>query len=331
MKGKVLGALGVLAAAVLVIVSVFLMAFLPEYEPGYLAQRQPPESPPTAATHPAEPASASVSAFSKEPPTVSGPVPTDQELMEIDGRLREAVPRMSLLERAWRWHYSGPDNMPQDEHDKARALYMRYLNSFAGIRTANYRNERFKVLADGSEQLLSVRDVWWEGDSSFRRERVETTDMEDEKPQKRLYTLSGQTCTRWEDHVVVNTQSLWWGNVDYYLQRNLMSALRERRPDFLSSYSHCDVDDGTRGFSRVWSEKGMEVRFDTATGLLTEQRLDETYWKTFTYQNINGTWFPKEIVSRIRREGELVEGRDVFSHVTINEPTDEALFEGDKF
>lgn len=185
--------------------------------------------------------------------------------------------------------------------------------------------------ADGSQQLLYVHDVWWEGDRSLRRERVEATRFgKDEKPLKQLLILDGRTRRRWNDGVFVEQEKTFWGYVDGYLRRNQMAVLRERRPHFLRYYGHCEIDNGAKGFSRIWGENGAEARFDTATGLLTEQQLYEGYHETFTYQNINGTWFPKEVVTTTIYDGKTIESREVLSRMVLNEPMDDALFDVDK-
>ncbi|MCX5771211.1 MAG: hypothetical protein NTZ09_13215, partial [Candidatus Hydrogenedentes bacterium] len=164
MKGKVLAVLGVLAVLAVTVLLIASMAVLPEYVPEYSVQTPAPEPSRTVPVQLGEPAAANSTAAAEPVPAVPTPLPTQQELAEMDERLREAAPRMSLFERAFRWRYSGGlDNMPQDEHDNARALFMRFVDKFAGIRTAQFRFERYEEQADGSQQLLYVQDVWWEG------------------------------------------------------------------------------------------------------------------------------------------------------------------------
>ncbi|HUW62463.1 MAG TPA: hypothetical protein VMZ06_15770 [Candidatus Bathyarchaeia archaeon] len=212
-----------------------------------------------------------------------------------------------------------PTEMSKEDYKKARGLYARFLDNFARIKTARFRVESKTESEDFPATSSSVEDVWW----SPENERVESFEMEEgEVFGKRLHVVKGRD--RWSPGVMRGRANFHFSMAgSQYLRRQELDEVQKRHSDLWERFTHCEFDDGSKGCSRLWNDKGEEVRFDTATGLLVEGR-DTFEVITWKHQNIKGIWFPLE--EQHSRERSDTVTKWVFSRVALNEPLDETLF-----
>jgi hypothetical protein len=324
MKGKLAVAIGVVVATVVLVV---LMCLGPKQAPIATVFLPAPRIAPASTGIPKKvelPDAESV-------PPAPQAAPAGDDLGAIDDRLREAVPRLPLAQRVARWWVNPGPHMPAAEYEAARAMYMRYLDNFARIKTAQFRVEQYELLKGGSQRLKWVADVVWAPSGLYDKERVDTTEFDGDGNATNGLTVSdGRNWAAWEDGKIRHRGRNFEGYGTSYLRRYEMSAIRERAPYYLNYYEHCEVDNGSAGYSRIWGEKwGGELRFDTSTGMLTERRAG--WQETKTYQQVDGIWFPLETVNQGRSEdGSITGERSVFSRVVLNEPVDESVFDMNK-
>jgi hypothetical protein len=192
------------------------------------------------------------------------------------------------------------------------------------------------ILKDGSQELSLVDTVVW-SPPRFLTEQMRHEPGKEAVRTRTVWVCDGKKVSRWQNGRKTYTgRANNWGLPANYVFAMEMAAIREAHPFFLNRYTHCDIDDGTRGYSRLWNENGAEARFNTATGLLTEYHFGDGGGWAHTYQEVGGLWFPLEAVNTFTevdiRNSDLghqgVRGfRQVFSRVVLNEPLDESLFD----
>ena len=330
MKVRAAIAFGVLAATTLLVVLICV-------SPDQAVVRTPP------ALLPPQPVPTRTAESTDPQPAAAGPVdsvprplPTEEELAAMDERIRQAVERLPAWDRLTWWYRSGGTEMSESDYAKARALYLRFLDSFTRVTSARFRVERYESLEDGSQRLQFSKDVYWAGSSSSCKERVEGTYYEEGGGVLRQVTVwDGRTFLKWNDGELVERGKRYDGYGDFFLRRYEMAGSREHKPFYLNYYTNCEIDDGSSGVSRIWGRDGIELRFDTATGLLSEDCRSEYRRHLYTYQKVNGVWFPLEQAVEYQTEGpsghrNRVETRVVFSQVALNGQVDEALFDVNK-
>ena len=326
MKAKLAIVLGVLGATVLLVV---LMTVSPNQTP--VPAQQPvgpkPQEPVPAATPGKTQASAA------EPATaVPAPFARAEDLAAIEERIESSVDRLPALERMKLWMSYPSPKMSDEDYEKARGLFLRFLGNFARIETARFHVETCEVTSDGKTLSYSEDIVWSSSKWSLPKYRVETS-YGDGKTREVLTICDGKNASHWREGQMIHKGPirLWRGWPSNYFYGSEMAMLRERRPYFLNVYTDCEIDDGTAGCSRVWRQGGREARFDTDTGLLTEYRFDSGGTSTNTYQRVDGLWFPLETIRALpgdpEENQEAGTTREVFSQVVLNEPVDEALFD----
>ncbi|HUW62462.1 MAG TPA: hypothetical protein VMZ06_15765 [Candidatus Bathyarchaeia archaeon] len=327
MKGKVAIVFGVLATTVLLVV---LMTVSPD-------QATTP-APETTAPSPTQPVPAPTH---NEPPPATqrpaapppAPLPTEEDLAEIEDRIASSVSRLRFPNRVLNWWFSKP-KMSDEDCEKARGLYLRFLDDFARMKTVEFHVEEFYVMGDGSQQLHTTRDFVCD----TNKHRIETTRYDTGgKPEIVLAVCDGRMRRVWVDGREVERlkrgyASGYGGSGLYGLE---LMTVRDPHPIFLDEYTNVELDNGSTGYSRLWGPGGMETRFNTTTGLLTETRRSNGDSIRDTYQNVNGLWFPLERVRTLSEAsiwnwGNVREIREVYSRVVLNEPVDEALFDVNK-
>ena len=322
MKAKSIAALGVFIVTVLAVV---MMTVSPERSGSH--EGQPVPAGPVqeiAAGPPAEPESVAAEAVTAAP---ASPLPSKEEQSAIEARIRSTVYPRPAWERIKGWWHNGSGE-PQSskvDYETTRGLYLRFLDNFTRIKTARFRVETFKILGDGSQVPEKAEDIVW----TAEKRRLTTTRFgSPEKPETEICISDGETSCTWRDGKKVESRAATRLGistvVDNYLFVNYSSAMLERHPRFLNHYTTCEIDNGSTGYSRLWDVFKVETRFDTATGLLTEERNDYSR-QAYTYQNVGGLWFLGEDVYTHEHGGT----RQVFSEVVLNEPVDEALFDVD--
>ncbi|MCX5770158.1 MAG: hypothetical protein NTZ09_07800 [Candidatus Hydrogenedentes bacterium] len=329
MKGKVAIASGVVVATTLIVV---LMCVSPDRAPvetlqatGPKPAQAVPEQAGTAVSIQAGPAAA-------EPaPASPARLPTEEELAAMEERIADAVDRMPLLLRAVTKSRTLFRKISDEDLAEARGVYVRFLDNFTRIKTARCRWEVYEVLEDGTQRLMRTRDMYWVASPESLKERVEMANEEDDgKVHKTTTVYDGRTWCRWEDGKIVKRGTHWPSAGIYHLYRYEMASIRERVPLILCGYTGCDLDDGSTGYSRLYRD-GVGDRFDTATGMLTQEReVNGVPENTYTYQNVNGIWFPSEVRMKwpAPDDGERwMNIRQVYSQVVLNEPVDESLFD----
>ncbi|HUW62461.1 MAG TPA: hypothetical protein VMZ06_15760 [Candidatus Bathyarchaeia archaeon] len=262
-------------------------------------------------------------------PSAPAPLPTEEEMAAIEDRIEGKVERWPALARLRMWWFLPGQQMPDEEYENARALYLRFLDNFARLETAQFRVEMYAGVNEGPQKLSFVGNIVW----SFPRFWTERTQQEQGKESSKWRMVSnGKKVAQWKDgHKEYTGRAGSWGYPDNYVFQMEMASIRDAHPFFLNRYTHCDIDDGTTGYSRLWSEKGAEARFDTATGLLTEEHSGDGSGRTYTYQQVDGLWFLLETIWDMRADleenQEAYTQREVFSRVSLNEPVDESLFD----
>ena len=332
MKGKVAIAFGVVVATTLIVV---LMCVSPDRAPIGTHQATGPK-PAQAANEQAGTAvstEAGPAAPSAEPaPSPLNPLPSEEELAAMEERIADAVDRMPLLSRiAIKPLILLNRRISDEELAEARSVYVRFLDNFTRIKTGRCRWETYEVLADGTQRLMHTSDMYWQASPELLKQRVEVTGYEEGgKVLKTTIVYDGRAWCRWEDGKIVERGTHWPNVGIYQLYRYEMASIRERVPLILCGYTGCDLDDGSTGYSRLYRD-GVGDRFDTATGMLTQEReVNGVSENTYTYQNVNGIWFPSEVRTKwpAPDNGERwMNIRQVYSQVVLNEPVDESLFD----
>ena len=328
MKGKAAIILGVAVAMTLIVV---LMFFSPD--------QAPPVKPQAIESKPAEKTGAAVSteagAAGAEPaPAAPKPLPTAEELSAMEDRIARTADRMPLFYRtAYKMRFFN-QGMSGEDWNAVRGLYLRLLDNYARIQTARCHIKAYETSVDGNEQLVSESDMYWLVTPAACKQRTERTSWEKQgKSRQVLVKYDGRSWTVWEEGKVTDQGRQYLPRVPLQLYHWQMMQMREERPPFLCAFGEVDLDDGSRGYSRLCGS-GREERFDTATGMLVECRIPNSGQKpyeTYTYQNVNGIWFPKEIQSvGTDAAGNFIPVRRVFSQVVLNEPVDESLFDVNK-
>jgi len=277
MKAKVAIVFGVLAATVCL---ALLMTVSPGRNPGQAAETNDLERP--------QPVTA-VSVNGPQPPAaesaVYSPAVAEEDLAAIEERLRLKTDPLSTLNKLVIWVGSPRPRMAEEDYENARGLYLRFLDNFERIETAQFRVKKYEVLDSGTEKLFGVENIV-SASSKFRAER---TVYRDSKEARTVVSVcDGKTVCGWNEGRVVSRGKLGFdkGPFREYLFGLDMRLICEPRPLLLNYYSNCDIDNGSRGYSRLWDANGNEAHFDTATGMLTELRYKEGIAHTFTYQNV---------------------------------------------
>jgi hypothetical protein len=210
--------------------------------------------------------------------------------------------------------------MSKEECSKARGLYVRFLDNFARVKTVEFRVEFRQVEEEIPTASRCVEVVYW----SAQKERVDSLSFNEGEPSNNNISIQ-------------NGRDYWFPGVgrgrsrcrfsqmaDMYLRRTELAEIRKRHSQLWERFTHCEFDDGSKGYSRLWNDQGEEVRFETATGMLVEERRGSGRSTTWTYQKVNGLWFPQETMQQM---GDHLASKQVFICAALNEPLDESLFD----
>jgi outer membrane lipoprotein-sorting protein len=254
----------------------------------------------------------------------ASPLPDEEERAAMEERIEASADRMPAGSRLKMWWFTPPPKIKGEAYEQGRGLYLRFLDNFARIKTARFRVEWFTLSKNGTEERTRTEDVI----SSGRKWRMTQTSYEPgQEPVERLMVCDGKQTVCWREGQRTEVRSAGYpGYTSLYLFGMERSLIREKNVVFLYGYTHCDIDNGSTGYSRLWSEKGNEARFETSSGMLTEVHIWDGASDTYTYQQVNGFWFPQETVNRWEDRKEIRGVRSVYSQVELNEPVDDELF-----
>lgn len=319
MKGKVAIAFVVLIATACLVV---LMSVSPDRDEAIKTLQAVPLE-----QTPVQPASAQATPRNSQPVAEPGPAaPTpekvEEDLAAMEERIRSSVDRLPAWDRFKFWWYGESRRMSEDDYEKSRGLYLRFLDNYARIKTARFHVDTYQILEDGSERLLRTEEVVWSPSGRWH----EFTGSHGGKSEMMVVVCDGETRSVWRDGQLVGREPVLKGipvQAEMYMFSLERALIGERTPQFLNHYTTCDLDNGSMGYSRLWNPEGAEARFETSTGLLTEERRGGGGGDTYTYQNVGAIWFVQESVSDYGTERR----RQVFSEVVLNEPVDESLFD----
>ena len=313
----------ILAASVLLIVLVTVSPVPSGPSAKQRVDAKPPQALPETAAETAIPPAPGAASAAVAVPVAPGPVPPEEDQIRIEARIRESVYPKTPWERLKQWWKPAEPRLPEADFENARGLYLRFLENFARIETAQFRVETFKTLKDGSQRLQETKDFAW----TPERRRLKVARV-DEAGGPITTVCDGEVMTVWRDGRLVETAAApnprGGTAADSYLFSDCRKQVLDRTPNFLCFYTVCEIDNGSAGYSRLQDVFGEETRFNTATGLLSEERSDYRH-RTFTYQVVAGMWFLREILET----SESGETRQVVSEVVLNEPVDESLFDVD--
>lgn len=208
--------------------------------------------------------------------------------------------------------------MARDVRAKAKSLYTEFLKNFGKIKTVRFRVMSFSE--EDSQEPVWQKDIWW----SPSKERVEETSAVEPATEMDLFVRNGRHY--WMPGVrrglMKSGSSAYSGKSQIYLHLHELAQLRRGQDGPWDKFTHCEIDNGSRGFSRLWNDSGDEALFDTATGTLIQER-EHDISTTWTYQKIHDIYFPLTAKAVI---GDLPSGTEVYSHVALNEPLSERFF-----
>lgn len=256
----------------------------------------------------------------------------ERAVAEFEAEMRKAA-TPSMVESL----YADPvplRKMTEQDFQNARRLYARFLDELARIKTARYRVDTYTVLEDGARQLQVVEEVAWDPP----KERLDETRYEDGREIAQATIISdGSNCREWNGGVENRSPPRGWGSPSVrYLHTVEAMLLRNPEARLWETHGLCEIDNGTAGFSRLRDDMGHEVRFDTQTGLLMQERLWYPRSTTGTidaccWQRIDNIWFPRETCRAVwgefpgqpRRKQTKVR---VFSEVVLNRPIEQSVF-----
>lgn len=224
--------------------------------------------------------------------------------------------------------------MPPEEYAIAKAIYLRYLENYAKIKTASFKVELFFVMDDGSQRLMTEDTIL----SDLPKFYHEFTSFSPDNPAVRTQAISDgeQACEIRDGKVLVRGKDYRGANssVCGYLKYYELSMAQQPEPFFVNAYEHLDLN-STPGKARLWSANGNEEVFDLQTGMLVSSRERNGRHKRYAYQQAGDLWFPAEVVD-VDPGSEPVSGqtvctrRRVFSQVTLNAPIDQNRFNIDR-